>query len=69
MDIFNLKFTLDGLNFVLKTLSELPNSSGSYPLWKEIEGQGIAEAERIKAAKSLPSDSQSTDTASSAKTD
>jgi len=65
MQFLNIKLTLDGLNCILKHFGELPNSSGTYPLLVDLQAQGKAELDRIKT---LPSDSQSTDTASSAKT-
>jgi len=45
MQTLNLKMTLDGLNFVLKTLGELPTSTGAYPLMIELQNQGKAEVE------------------------
>lgn len=47
----NIKMTLDGLNFVLKHLGELPTNSGAHPLWIELQNQGRAEVERINAPK------------------
>jgi len=47
----NIKLTLDGLNCILKHFGELPNSSGTYPLLVDLQTQGKAELERIKAAK------------------
>lgn len=49
----HIKFTLDGLNCVLKLLGEQPNSSGTYPLMVELQQQGKAEVERINAPKTV----------------
>lgn len=71
-EVLNIRFTLDGLNCVLELLGKQPNSSGTYPLFQELQQQGKAELERIQKAKAspaLPSDSQSTETASSARSD
>lgn len=52
----NIKFTLDGLNCVLKLLGEQPNSTGTYPLFVELQQQGKTEVERIQKASPVAPD-------------
>ncbi len=42
-DIFEIKFTLAGLNKVIEVLADLPNKSGTFLLLKDIEQQAIAQ--------------------------